>query len=438
MALDLHFHGHGFSKGLMLPSCQHFPACGGCQILDLDYSSQLEAKEEELRRHFGDWPTLPISPILPSPSLYGYRHKVQLPFGLEGRGIEWKDMKRKARDSSSPAVLATLGCFAAGSHVVVDQEECLVQDAGLSKAAWAVRDWANAHSVPIYRENSGEGWLRHLLLRKGAGTGEILLGLVTNGPGSGPQNLVLDLVERIQKVLTQPSQISETSENAVKDELVGIVQSLNVEKNNVVLGGQEQLLWGRDHLREILGPFRFKVGMSTFFQVNPFQTPRLYDLAVAGLSEKASILDLYSGIGSIALWAAKASRTVLGIEENQASVEIARQAAIENGVENVSFLAADVADALDDLVTGRLTGSGPFDTAIVDPPRKGLEVRIRDSLLKLGLKRIVYVSCFPPTLARDARAMAGQFRLVSLSPVDMFPHTRHIECVAVFEAIEYG
>lgn len=389
--------------------CRHFPACGGCQILDLDYPAQLRRKEEEVRRHFADWPDLRIDPALPSPQAAGYRHKVQLPFGTEGKG---------------PRARATVGCYAAGSHVVVDQHECLVQEPGLSRVAWAVRDWANANAVGVYREGSGQGWLRHLILRRGAGTGEVLLGLVTNGPGAGPRDLIPDLLRRCRQALASGPE---------GGELVGIVQSLNTARTNVVLGGEERILWGRDRLRERLGDFTFSVGASTFFQVNPFQTPRLYDLAVAGIPEGASVLDLYSGIGSIALWASRRAGSVLGIEENPASVDAARAAAAENGAHNVRFLAADVAEALADPAG---LGSGfRADAVIVDPPRKGLELPVREALKKMGAAAIVYVSCFPATLARDARALEGAFVLRSLSPVDMFPHTRHIECVAVFAAV---
>ncbi len=408
------------------PGCRHFPACGGCQTLDRAYPAQLAAKEAELRRLFGGagdgglgggWPDLRIDPILPSPRVEGYRHKVQLPFGLGRRGGNLD---------------VTVGCFAAGSHQVVDQDECLVQDTGLSAVAWTVRDWAKANSIPVYREDSGAGWLRHLLLRKGAGTGQILLGLVTNGPGAGPQALLPDLLHRCRQAL---------ADVPGGGELVGVVQSLNAARTNVVLGGEERLWWGSPRLEERLGPFRFPVGVSTFFQVNPFQTPRLYDLAVAGIPAGAAVLDLYSGIGSIALWASRKAGSVLGIEENPASVRAAVQAAADNGVANARFLAADVAAALAK-PEGYLAAAGlPTDAVsgaqavIVDPPRKGLEPAVRDALAGLGAARIVYVSCFPPTLARDARAWAGSFRLSSLSPVDMFPHTRHVECVAVFDAI---
>jgi 23S rRNA (uracil1939-C5)-methyltransferase len=397
--------------------CLHFPDCGGCQTLDQEYPAQLLRKEEELRLHFSGWPGLRIDPVLPSPRTEGYRHKVQLPFGLERRG---------------PILEVALGCYAAGSHMVVDQSECLVQDPGLSHVAWAVREWASVNKVPVYREDTGVGWLRHLLLRKGAGTGEILLGLVTNGSGPGPRDLLPDLLRRCREALEGVTG---------GGELVGVVQSLNTERTNVVLGGEEKPWWGRPRLREKLGPFFFPVGVSTFFQVNPFQTPRLYDLAVAGIPPGAAVLDLYSGIGSIALWASSRAGSVLGIEENPASVQAAAEAASENGTANVGFLAADVAEALTDperylgkagLDPGAVSGA---DVVILDPPRKGMEPAVREALAAMGSARIVYVSCNPATLARDARALAGAYRLASLSPVDMFPHTRHVECVAVFDAL---
>lgn len=399
-------------------------------------------KEEELRRHFpaAEWPGLRIDPVLPSPRTEGYRHKVQLPFGLEKQGL---------------SLAVTVGCYAAGSHMVVDQSECLVQEPGLSRIAWAVRDWAIANKVPVYREDTRVGWLRHLLLRKGAGTGEILLGLVTNGPGAGPRDLLPDLLARCQAALAPagrgpdgrgpdgqgPDGQGPGGRDQGLGELVGIVQNLNAERTNVVLGGEERLWWGRSHLNEKLGPFLFPVGMSTFFQVNPFQTPRLYDLAAAAIPEGSRALDLYSGIGTIALWASRRAGSVLGIEENPAAVQAAVKAAADNGAANARFLAADVAKALEQPARYLEEAGLPADAissadaVIVDPPRKGLEAQVREALSRLRPERLVYVSCFPATLARDARSFAGTLRLVSIAPVDMFPHTRHVECVAVFDRV---
>lgn len=415
----------------MLPSCRHFPTCGGCQILDLEYSEQLVAKEEELRRHFSAWPELNISPMLPSPKVFGYRHKVQLPFGHEERGKEWKEMKRQRLGPNAPAVLATLGCYAAGTHSVVDQDECLVQDAGLSQVAWAVKAWANQTGIPIYKEATGMGWLRHLLLRRGAKTGEILLGIVTNGIGALSQPSLTDLVDRIKAALLLTPKALGGEMSDTTPTLIGIVQNINTMRNNVVLGEEEHLLWGQSHLREYLGDFSFSVGMSTFFQVNPFQTPRLYNLAVEAIPENSAVLDLFSGMGTIALWASQRSRKVLGIESNKNSISAARIATQENGVSNVNFMESEVTRAL----TEESELLSEFEVAIVDPPRKGLEVRLKEALEKLNLKRLIYVSCFPPTLARDTEDLAKTFRLISVSPVDMFPHTRHIECVAIFDRI---
>jgi 23S rRNA (uracil1939-C5)-methyltransferase len=402
-----------------MPSCPHFPACGGCQTLDRAYAVQLEEKHAELRRRFADWPDLRIDPVLPSPRSEGYRHKVQLPFGFA---------------PGAPG-RPTVGCYGAGSHTVVDQAECLVQEPSLSRSAWAVRDWAAAHRLPVYREATGTGWLRHLLLRRGAGTGEILLGLVTNGEGIksfDPRALMPDLLERVRAAI---------AEGPEGGRLAGIVQSVNERRDNVVLGEREITWWGKPELRETLGPFSFRAGLSAFLQVNPYQAPRLYDLAVESIPDGARVLDLYCGVGTIALWAARKAASVLGVEENPAAVAAARKAAQENGVGNARFLAADAGSLLADPgLMGSLAsreGIDPdaiaaVDAIIADPPRKGLEEKTREALLRSGASRFVYVSCHPASLARDARALEGAWRLESLRPVDLFPHTRHVECVAVF------
>jgi 23S rRNA (uracil1939-C5)-methyltransferase len=399
-----------------MPSCSHFPACGGCQTLDREYAVQLADKHAELRRHFADWPDLRIDPVLPSPRSEGYRHKVQLPFGF-------------APGSPGKPIL---GCYAAGSHAVIDQAECRVQEPSLSRAAWAVRAWAAAHRLPVYREAAGTGWLRHLLLRRGAGTGEILLGLVTNGAAIktfDPRELMPDLLERVRGAIAAGPE---------GGNLVGIVQSVNEKRTNVVLGGEEITWWGKPELREILGPFTFRAGLTAFLQVNPYQAPRLYDLAVEAIPSGARVLDLYCGVGTIALWAARKAASVLGVEENPAAVAAARRAAAENGIGNARFLEADAGEAFAD--PGSVKAEAGIDPAafaaadaiLADPPRKGLEENTREALLRSGASRFVYVSCHPASLARDARALADAWRLESLRPVDLFPHTRHVECVAVF------
>lgn len=392
-------------------TCRHFPACGGCQTLDRDYAAQLADKHADLTRIFEAWPQLPIHPVLPSPRTEGYRHKVQLPFGF-APGAPGRPL---------------VGCYAAGSHAVIDQSECLVQEPSLSRAAWAVRGWAAAHRLPIYRETTGTGWLRHLLLRRGAGSGEILLGLVTNGEAIksfDPRALLPDLLERVRAAIADGPEAGE---------LVGVAQCVNAGRTNVVLGEEEIPWWGRAELREELDPFVFRAGLSSFLQVNPYQAPRLYDLAVAAIPAGSRVLDLYCGVGTLSLWAARKAASVIGVEENPAAVAAARRAAAENGIGNARFLASDAGEAM------RASGDGvdsqqiaAAEVIVADPPRKGLEENAREALLRSGASRLIYVSCHPASLARDARALAGAWRLKALTPVDLFPHTRHVECVAVF------
>ena len=382
-------------------SCPHFGRCGGCQALNKNYEDQLAEKKERLRSLFSFTCFPSLADVLSSPEIYHYRHKVQLPFGCKKQG------KRS---------YITLGCYASDSHEVVDQHACLIQDQELSKIAWSIRDWAQGTALTVYNEKSGGGFLRHVLLRKGAGTGEILVGLVTNGGRpTGLRRLAGTLLAAIEK-----------SSAGLSKKVVGIVQNVNTRQTNVVLGEQEFAWWGRPFLFEKLGPYRYKVGLSTFFQVNPFQTPRLYEEVLRWIENGPAIVDCYCGVGSISLWVAKKSRVVTGIEERRASVAAAKRAAEFNGVRNVRFMQGEVGADFSRL-------SQDFDIAIFDPPRKGLDPVVIQALAGSSIKRILYVSCNPDSLVRDVQLLLPAWKPVSLQGVDMFPHTDHIECVAVLD-----
>jgi 23S rRNA (uracil-5-)-methyltransferase RumA len=193
------------------------------------------------------------------------------------------------------------------------------------------------------------------------------------------------------------------------------------------LGTIENVWWGRPYIKELLGSLKFKLEMSTFFQVNPYQTPNLYNEVLGHIPDDSRVLDLYSGVGSISLWLASKAKEVVGIEENKVSISAARTASSLNQIKNVRFVAGDVTELLPDY-----TRSG-FECAVIDPPRKGIDKKSVDSIMGSTLKRLVYVSCNPQTLARDVALMQKKYRLVSLTGVDMFPHTDHIEAVGVLE-----
>lgn len=382
--------------------CCHFPQCGGCTILDKSYDNQLALKKDALRTLFKNWEKIETA-IIKCPEPYYYRHKVQLPFSIVHSGKKNK---------------IGLGCFAKESHVVVDQKECFIQDKALTVVAYGIREWAEKARLTVYNESSGKGFLRHVLLRRGAGTGEILVGLVTNGgrPDGSRflSKMLLDIVNpRLGPMGT----------------IVGIVQNVNTRDTNVVLGTIENVWWGRPYIKELLGTLKFKLEMSTFFQVNPYQTPNLYNEVLRHIPDGSRVLDLYSGVGSISLWLASKAKEVVGIEENKISISAAKTAASLNQIKNVRFVAGDVTELLPDY-----TRSG-FECAVIDPPRKGIDKKSVDSIIKSTLKRLVYVSCNPQTLARDVDLMQKKYRLVSLAGVDMFPHTDHIEAVGVLERL---
>jgi 23S rRNA (uracil1939-C5)-methyltransferase len=382
--------------------CPHFPRCGGCRFLDHPYDRQIEQKQQVLESRFSFVTGLRMPPMIAAREPWYYRHKVQLPFGL---------IKQGGRAT------VTLGCYARDTHEVVDQRACLVQDKDLSTIAWTVRAWAAKSGLSVYSEKKHSGFLRHLLLRKASGTGEVLIGLITNGekpPGS--RHLAATVLSMIAGAFP-----------GGKSPVVGIVQNVNTRQTNVVLGEREFTWWGRPFLFEKLGSLRFKLGLSTFFQVNPFQTPLLYGEVLKWIDQGPAVLDCYCGVGSISLWVSKKSRTVIGIEENGASIAAAKKAMQINDVRNVRFLRGDAGTLLPSMV------NEGYEVAIFDPPRKGLDMPMIATLNSSNLRRIIYVSCNPESLARDVKALLPRWSLVSLQGVDMFPHTPHIECVAVLD-----
>lgn len=386
-------------------SCPHFPECGGCQTLDQAYADQLAEKQNVVTSRLGGFTGLTIRDILPCSQPVGYRHKVQLPFGMTAP---------IANMGNRPV---TLGCYAKNSHRVIDQKSCLVQDSELTSCAMALREWAESHHLSVYDEQSHEGLLRHALLRKGLGTGEILAGLVIHAPPSFDLPHSAAAIAGLQKALGSRAFA-----------LQGFVVQYNEQRTNVVLSRDEKILWGKPFLTENLDGLTFRLEIGTFFQVNPYQAPRLFSTATAPLNAGERVLDLYCGTGTFTLWAARRTGHAEGWEENANSIAAARHAAMENGLQDkVHFQSGDVAALLHrpDFSWRR------FDVALVDPPRKGLEATVIASLLEDGPSRVIYVSCNPNSLARDVHLLLPKYTPVELQPIDMMPHTRHIESVLV-------
>jgi 23S rRNA (uracil1939-C5)-methyltransferase len=393
-------------------SCSHFPRCGGCQTLDLNYSEQLSEKQATIESRFGEVAGLDIRPILASPTITGYRHKVQLPFGSRFRG---RTPTGPVTDPAAGNTKVTLGCYAANSHLVVDQIECQVQEPELTACVHALRLWAQKENVSVYNEATHTGLLRHVLLRKGLGTGEVLAGIIVNAEAGTVLPELRSAVKYLQSALGSRS-----------DAFRGLVVNYNANRTNVVLGETEAVIWGGDRINEKLDGLRFKLGLSTFFQVNPHQAPHLFQAAIEGLTSGQRVLDLYCGTGTFTLWAARVTGNAEGWEENVGSIASAKEAVQLNNLENgCRFQACNIAQVLAESNTALRRR----DVVIVDPPRKGLERGVTDALVEMGPEHLVYVSCNPNSLARDLALLRSKYQPISLQPVDMIPHTRHIECV---------
>jgi 23S rRNA (uracil1939-C5)-methyltransferase len=377
--------------------CVHYPACGGCRFQDLAYERQLEAKAGQVAdalARIGGFADLELEPAVPAESIFHYRNKLEYSFTETPVGVG-------------------LGLHRAGRwDEVLDIEKCwLTTDVG-NAIRNAVRDWARAEVLTVYDQATHEGYLRHLVVREGRNTGQALVVLVT-APGR------LDGEERLVEALQRFPEVRSIY-HAVNDR--------PAEVTNV----PGKLLWGEDAIEEEILGLRFRVRPNAFLQTNTAMAEVLYALALeyAGLTGEETVFDLYCGTGTIALSMAREALTVWGVEVSEESVACAIENAELNGITNTAFFAGEVGDSIEELHER----AGKPDVVVVDPPRAGLSAKALRRIARIEPARIVYVSCNPTTLAGNAKELVGEhgYRLERARPVDMFPHTPHIETVALF------
>jgi 23S rRNA (uracil1939-C5)-methyltransferase len=386
-------------------NCQHFGICGGCDLLKTKYSSQLKSKEAVLQNLFQSYRKIKIHPMAPSPEPFFYRHKVQMPFGRRTIGHK---------------TLVTIGLHDVEKKFIVDQAECKIQDPGLTKAAQAVRLWARKEKLNPYNEKTGWGLLRHVVLRKSLATGEILVSIVTSEEGWPRQkDISKSLFSHLRDALGKKGELGK---------MVGIVQNTNSRKTNMVLGRETNLLWGRPYINEKIGNYHFKVGLNTFVQVNPHQTPTLYNIVSDHIPPNSTVIDTYAGMGTIGIWISKQAKQIYCIEENPDSFKAGIEAIRMNHIKNVKIKRGKTTDLLPILLAETDT-----DVLVLDPPRIGVDERSLLAIIENPPKRIIYVSCDPSTLQRDIGILSKGFYLTDLYPVDLFPQTSHIETIAILE-----
>jgi len=383
------------------PKCAIYAQCGGCQLQHFSYAAQLEQKQKHVTdnmKRIGKIEDAVIYPTIGMDNPWNYRNKAQVPFAEREGGL-------------------IAGFYAKGTHDVIDMKECIIQQ---EKGDWmvqTVRGIAEELGISAYNEQTQRGILRHVVSRVGVNTGELMLILVTNGKDFKNKE---QLVERIVQEIPG---------------LTSLVQNINEEQTNVILGFKSITLWGREVIYDTIGDVKFAISPRSFFQVNPEQTKVLYDKALeyAGLTGDENVIDAYCGIGTISLFLAQKAKHVYGVEIVPEAIEDAKKNAALNGIENVTFEAGPAEKVIPKWVEKGIKA----DVIVVDPPRKGLDGQLIETILEIQPERIVYVSCNPSTLARDARLLEdGGYKVIKVQPVDMFPQTMHVECVVLVSRIE--
>ena len=389
------------SPDRVLPPCPYFGVCGGCQLQHSNYIGQLKYKnsrvQECMHRIAKVTDDVVLNFPLPARQHFGYRNKAALPIVQGENGIE-------------------IGYYRQKSHTLIDIKKCALLPAEMNDAIALVRDWANEYGISAYREHTGKGLLRHLVMRYSA-AGEMMVGLVINGDQLPHAK---ELIRNLRINLP---------------EIYSVLVNRNKRRNSQILGSETQVIFGSEHILEELAGLSFDISLNTFLQINHAQTELLYQTVfkLARILPGEIVADLYCGAGTISLYAANLGAKVYGIEIVPQAVADARANAEKNGLESAEFYCADCAEGFAQIAEK----AGKIDVLIVDPPRRGLDQKVIQDIAAYMPGRVVYVSCDPATLARDLalfqeKGYAPRF----IQPVDLFPQTTHVECVVLMSKVQ--
>lgn len=378
----------------MNASCPVYKKCGGCQLQNLSYPEQLKFKQNKVERLLKNF--CKVEPIIGMENPYHYRNKVQAAFYTDKRG----------------KIIS--GVYQSGTHHVVGIDSCQTEDVIADKIIVAVRKLLPSFKMTTYNEDTGKGFLRHILVKRGFATNQIMLVLVTGTPVFPSKN---NFVKAILKQFP---------------EITTIVQNVNNYNTNLVLGNNQKILYGKGYIEDILCDCRFRISPKSFYQINPVQTEVLYNTAMeyADLNGNETVLDTYCGIGTIGIVAAKrGAGRVVGVELNGDAVRDAVVNAKANNLNNIRFYKGDAGEFMYEVSD---EDEKP-DVVFMDPPRAGSDTKFLDSLIKMSPETVVYVSCNPETLARDLEYLTNNsdYKVRKIQPVDMFPHTAHVETVCL-------
>ena len=378
--------------------CPTYKRCGGCSLRHINYDETLKIKRDMVQNLANKTLDngIKINEVLGMEAPYNYRNKLQYPVGVDKCG--------------NPI----MGVFARRSHEIIEVQKCLIQNEKAEQVAKQLFKFIKDNNIPVYNEITGQGAIRHIVVKIGIRTNEIMCIIVSNKEKFDKESeLVQEIVSKFSNIKT-------------------IIKNVNSKNTNVILGDKNIVLYGDGYIYDKLGEYTFKISANSFYQTNPVQTEKLYNKAIefARLNEEDILCDLYCGIGTIGIFASKKVKKVYGIEIVKEAVEVAKENAKINNVNNIEFVTGDVEQAFKELVEER----NIIPTAIiVDPPRRGLDETTISKILDLEVKKLVYVSCNPATMVRDIKLMNEKYEVKEIQPIDMFPFTSSIENVAVLQ-----
>lgn len=378
-------------------ACPLFRKCGGCQLQNMDYPRQLQWKQAKVERLLGKFHA--VEPILGMENPYHYRNKVQAAFAL--------DLHRKI----------VSGVYQASTHHVVPVESCMTEDQTADRIMATIRRLMPDFRIEPFDERTGGGLLRHVLVKRGFSTGEVMVVLVTVSP-------VLPAKNNFVKALRKEH-----------PEITTVILNINTHRTSMVLGETEKVLYGPGYIEDTLCGCVFRISAKSFYQINPVQTEALYGKALeyAALTGTETVVDAYCGIGTIGLTASSRAKQVIGVELNRDAVRDAISNARRNQIHNARFYAADAGE----FMTGMAAVGETADVVLMDPPRAGSDEAFLSSVVKLAPKKIIYISCNPETQERDLLFLtANGYRAEKIQPVDMFPHTNHVETVVLMSRVK--
>lgn len=378
--------------------CLTYKRCGGCDLRHVEYKETLKMKQNAVQSLVNKTlkEKVKVEETEGMENPYNYRNKAQYPVGVDKEG--------------KPVI----GVFAKRTHEIIPIKECLIQNKKAEELAKFVLDFISENNISIYNEESQKGLVRHIVTKIGLKTNEIMLILVINGESIAKEKeLVSKVKEKFPEVKT-------------------IVKNINRENTNVIMGKENVNIYGDGYIKDKLGDFIFKISPHSFYQVNPVQAEKLYNIGVeaAKIDKEDTVFDLYCGIGTITLFMSKYAKKVYGIEIVEEAIKDANENARINNVDNTEFIAGDVEIVLDRLINKEHIIP---DVVMVDPPRKGLDNKSIENLLKILPKKLVYISCNPATLVRDLSKLEDKYKITMIKPVDMFPFSKHIECVSLLK-----